>query len=124
MKLDVEVLGIASVKKFLKIDDRFDKRRAFARAAVVVQNNAKDRAPVKNGHLRRNISYEATDHDATIGVSLDIVPYAWYQEAGTSKMPAHPYLRPGLEASASYIGDIFRDELQKAVSNRANGGTK
>lgn len=124
MKIGVQVLGIASVKNYLDIDNRFDTRRAFTRAAAVVQNNAKDRAPWRTGHLRRNISYEATDHDATIGVSLGIVPYAWYQEAGTSKMRAHPYLRPGLEASAKQIGDIFRQELQEAVHERVAGGTK
>lgn len=122
MKVKMEVLGIASVKKFLNVDSRFDKQRAFTRSAMVVQRNAKDRAPVRTGHLRRNIDYEATAKEAVIGVSLDIVPYAWYQEAGTVYMPAHPYLRPGLEASAKTIGDIFRQELQKAVHARATGG--
>ena len=122
MNVKMQVLGIASVKKFLNIDDRFDKLAAFRRAGRVVQNNAKDRAPWRTGHLSRNIDSEATENEAVIGVSLAIVPYAWYQEAGTSKMPAHPYLRPGLEASAKQIGDIFRDELQKAVHARVTGG--
>ena len=118
MKLKVEVLGIANVKRYLAITDRFDTKATFARAARVVANNAKDRAPYRTGHLSRNISYEATDHDATIGVNLGIVPYAWYQEAGTSKMPAHPYLRPGLEASAKAIGDIFREAVQEATGGK------
>lgn len=122
MNVKMQVLGIASVKKFLNIDDRFDKLAAFRRAGRVVQNNAKDRAPWRTGHLSRNIDSVATEDEAVIGVSLGIVPYAWYQEAGTSKMPAHPYLRPGLEASAKQIGDIFRDELQKAVHARVAGG--
>ena len=122
MNVKMQVLGIASVKKFLNIDDRFDKLAAFRRAGRVVQNNAKDRAPWRTGHLSRNIDSVATEDEAVIGVSLAIVPYAWYQEAGTSKMPAHPYLRPGLEASAKQIGDIFRDELQKAVHSRVTGG--
>lgn len=122
MKVRMQVLGIASVKKFLDIDDRFDKLAAFRRAGRVVANNAKDRAPWRTGHLSRNIDSVATEDEAVIGVSLGIVPYAWYQEAGTSKMPAHPYLRPGLEASAKQIGDIFRDELQKAVHARVTGG--
>lgn len=124
MKVKMEVVGIASVKKFLNVDSRFDKQRAFTRSAMVVQRNAKDRAPVRTGHLRRNIDYDANANEAVIGVSLDIVPYAWYQEAGTVYMPAHPYLRPGLEASAKAIGDIFRQELQKAVHARATGGNK
>lgn len=152
MKIGVQVLGIASVKKYLDIDNRFDTRRAFTRAAAVVQNNAKDRAPVDTGHLRRNISSVATENEAVIGVSLAIVPYAaaiefgsvphwtsvknleeWARKHGINPYalqrsiahkgtPAHPYLRPGLEASAKQIGDIFRDELQKAVHARVAGG--
>lgn len=122
MRIEAKVLGIASVKKYLDIDSRFDTLAAFRRAGHVVQNNAKDRAPWRTGHLSRNIDSEATKDEAVIGVSLAIVPYAWYQEAGTSKMPAHPYLRPGLEASANQIGAIFRDELQKAVHERVTGG--
>ena len=124
MKVKMEVLGIASVKKFLDVDSRFDTHAAFLRSARLVQRNAKDRAPVDTGHLRRNIDYRATSDMAVIGVSLDVVPYAWYQEAGTVYMPAHPYLRPGLEASAKGIGDIFRFELQKAVHERVTGGNK
>ena len=122
MKISVAINGLYSVRKFIRIDDRFDRLAAFRRAGRVVANNAKDRAPWRTGHLSRNISYEADEDRAEIGVSLDIVPYAWYQEAGTSKMPAHPYLRPGLEASTNQIDAIFRDELQKAVHARATGG--
>lgn len=152
MNVRMQVLGIASVKKFLDIDDRFDKLAAFRRAGNVVQNNAKDRAPVDTGHLRRNISSVATEDEAVIGVSLAIVPYAaavefgsaphwtsvknldeWAKKHGINPYalqrsiahngtPAHPYLRPGLEASAKQIGDIFRDELQKAVHARVTGG--
>lgn len=124
MKVKMEVLGIASVKKFLDVDSRFDTHAAYLRSARLVQRNAKDRAPVDTGRLRRNIDYRATSDMAVIGVSLDVVPYAWYQEAGTVYMPAHPYLRPGLEASAKGIGDIFRQELQKAVHERVTGGNK
>lgn len=124
MKVTAEVLGIASVKKYLAITDRFDRLSAFRRSGRVVQNNAKDRAPYRTGHLSRNIDSNATENEAVIGVSLNIVPYAWYQEAGTSKMPAHPYLRPGLEASAKQIGDIFREEIQEAVHARVSGGNK
>lgn len=122
MNIKIAVQGMYSVKRFLKIDDRFDTLSAYRRAGRVVMNNAKDRAPWRTGHLSRNISYEATPTYAEIGVSLDIVPYAWYQEAGTSRMRAHPYLRPGLEASTQQIDAIFREELQKAVHARITGG--
>lgn len=122
MRIDVQVIGEQSVKKYLEITERFDKLNAFRRAGRVVMNNARDRAPWRTGHLARNISYTASENEAEIGVSLDIVPYAWYQEAGTTKMAAHPYLRPGLEASTKQIQAIFRDEVQKAVHNQVTGG--
>lgn len=115
MTATVEVLGVLNVKKFLDSTQNFDRRAAYQRSARIVTRNAKLRAPFKTGHLRRNIEYESTDKEAEIGVSLTIVPYAWYQEAGTSKMPAHPYLRPGLKASRKAITAIFQDELDKAT---------
>lgn len=119
MKLSVKVLGQMRVNDYLNLDARFDKRRAFTRAGLQVEHSARMKSPYRTGHLRRNIVSQADDKEAEIGVDLNVVPYAWYQEAGTSRMSAHPYLRPGLESSRNAIVRIFQDEMHKAI----NGGT-
>lgn len=115
MSIKVEVLGEYSVKQYLGSAQSFNRRRAFTRAGLAVETSARLKAPVRTGHLRRNIVSTATENEAEIGVDLNVVPYAWYQEAGTSKMQAHPYLRPALESRKTAIDAIFKDEISKAI---------
>ncbi len=55
-------------------------------------------APVETGALRDSIAaHPGTDAKASSQIIAD-VPYAAFQEFGTSIMPAHPFLRPALDA--------------------------
>lgn len=118
MNVGIKIFGTANVQQYLNVTPRINRLRAFQRAGLRVEQNARMKAPYRTGHLRRNITTEATVNQAEIGVSLDVVPYAWYQEAGTSKMPAHPYLRPGLESSRKEIAAVFIDEINKATRSK------
>ncbi len=122
MKITTEVLGTVGVKQLIDSAPNFNKKRAFERAGLAVETSARRKAPYRTGHLRRNIvsevlnAYAKTGNPrAEIGVDLNVVPYAWYQEEGTSNMPAHPYLRPGLESQRNTIVAIFQDEIQKSI---------
>lgn len=113
--MKIEVLGQFRVGNYLNTAQNFDKLRAFQRAGLAVETSARRKAPYRTGHLRRNIVSEATEKCAEIGVDLNVVPYAWYQEAGTSRMQAHPYLRPALASRRPAIIAIFKDEINKAI---------
>lgn len=115
MRVGVEVLNEMAVSDYLDISGRFNRRRAFTRAGLAVETSARFKAPEDTGHLKRNITSVATNDYAEIGVSLTVVPYAWYQEAGTSRMQAHPYLRPALESRRPAILAIFKDEIDRAA---------
>lgn len=123
MKISVQVLGEVGVSEYLGRAQNFNRQQAFSRAGLAVETSARRKAPYRTGHLRRNIvsevhnaySKKAKDTYAEIGVDLNVVPYAWYQEAGTSRMQAHPYLRPALEAQRPAIAAIFKDEINKAI---------
>ena len=119
MKLNVKVLGQVNVANYVKTAANFDRLRAFQRAGLAVETSARLKAPYRTGHLRRNIVSEATENQAEIGVDLNVVPYAWYQEAGTSRMRAHPYLRPGLASRRESIVSIFKDEISKSIKGAA-----
>lgn len=74
-------------------------KEAKARALEIVggkaETYAKQLAPVDTGNLRNSITHEQLDEDTeVIGTNVE---YAPYQELGTSKMPAHPFLRPAAE---------------------------
>lgn len=93
-------------------------RDAVYAGALVIENEAKLRAPVLTGTLRRSINTQVENRGelrvvARIGPNTD---YAAFLEFGTSRMAARPYMRPALdskraEATATVIR-IFADAMR------------
>lgn len=84
--------------------------RIVRAVADEVVNEAKQRAPVRTGNLRRSYHREPVD-ELTQRVGTD-VEYAPYVEFGTSKMAARPHFTPALEKGRRLMraraGDLFR----------------
>jgi HK97 gp10 family phage protein len=85
---------------------------------MVAQNDAKRRAPVLTGTLRRSIHIEDKgSHVVAVGTN---VPYARRMEFGFAatdsrgrrfNQPARPYLRPALDENRSQMEREFSDAL-------------
>lgn len=78
---------------------------AVSAGALVIEADAKRRAPVLTGNLRRSIHHEVvlqTESRAVATVGTD-VEYAGYVEFGTSRMAAQPYLRPAADENTAAI---------------------
>lgn len=74
--------------------------KELARRAIRVESAAKRLAPVDTGRLRSSITWRLErDSAGLMAVVGTNVHYAPYQEFGTSRMPAHPFLRPALMAA-------------------------
>lgn len=108
--------------------------RALTAGALLIQNEAKRRAPYQTGNLRRSIHIgghddlnpeganiigkgpspvpepEIGETRASVYVGTD-VEYAGWVELGTSKMTAQPYLRPAADTQ----GDAIRGEAAAAL---------
>jgi len=101
---------------------RADKyiRAAMQRSVLLVERGAKMKAPVDTGRLRSSITGEVRGVGAdVVGVVGSNVEYAPYQEFGTSRMRAHPYLRPAFqEAKASILG-FFSEALERLAEEIA-----
>lgn len=65
---------------------------AVAKAAHDIEAGAKAEAPIDTGALRNSI--QANPEGALAWVIAVGIEYGIYQEFGTSKMPAHPFLIP------------------------------
>lgn len=86
---------------------------ALKAGALIIQNEAKQRAPYKTGTLRRSIHTEMRSKaQAVVGTDVE---YAVYQEFGTSKMKAHPYLRPALDEKQQEVLDKINNIIKAEV---------
>lgn len=65
------------------------------KVADCVLSSAQRLAPVRTGRLRDSLK-KVRDSDGIL-VGTDTVPYAIFQELGTMRMKAQPYLRPSLD---------------------------
>lgn len=88
---------------------RREMGKRHAAAGMVVQNEAKRRAPVDTGRLKASITHEAEEGGVIIGTNT---PYAIYQELGTRYMNPQPYLVPGLLSSVPTLQRIYGREME------------
>ena len=86
------------------------KLRALEKIGILVEGRAAKNAPVDTGRLRNSITHETEQDYAIIGTNVE---YAPFQELGTSRMEAQPYLRPAVDQSQGDIKKILEQELGK-----------
>lgn len=83
-----------------EVEERLKRKIAgrLARIALEIEGEAKRLAPVDTGNLKSSLRTEKADPDGlSVLVGSFGVNYAAYQEFGTSRMKAQPYLRPAVE---------------------------
>jgi HK97 gp10 family phage protein len=85
-------------KALNKLINELDPRAGMIvrKGAFDVKAGAQDRAPVATGFLRNSI--EAVEKNILLWWVEVGAEYGIYQELGTHKMRAHPFLIPALEA--------------------------
>lgn len=111
----VRIEGLGRLRRKLGILTEREKdavRREIKRAALNVQNGARERVPVDTGRLRNSIAH-VIDLDGMRAVIGTNVEYAPYVELGTFRASAQPYLFPALEAEKPKI----RARLRKALND-------
>jgi HK97 gp10 family phage protein len=119
-------------------------RRAVSAGAVPIRDEAKVRARKKTGEMARDIQikrekdtkgemsakysvYVRTGKKSRLSGrarGVDKNSFYWiFQELGTSKMPAHPFLRPAFESrkeeAVKTIGEKLDEGIQKAARELA-----
>lgn len=122
-------------------------RRATSAGAAIVRNDARKRAPVDTGEMKRDIMMKRTK-DAkggpTVGSNyvvyvrsgkksraagkkrnVDRDSYYWkFVEFGTAKAPAQPFLRPAFEANKAAAVTAIGDSLNTTIQAAAQEGNR
>jgi len=90
--------------------------QAMQESVLWVERDAKRFAPVDTGTLRASIAsmVEGAVKDEIRGIVGSNVEYAPFQEMGTSKMDANPFLMPAVEKNRDRILKRFRKAVQDA----------
>ena len=88
------------------------------RAAVRVRRRQKELAPELSGDLKKSISYQIRGtrwrRTAVVGPKLS-KKYAIYQEVGTARMRANPYVQPSLNNEDQRIADDLNKLLRESM---------
>lgn len=115
-KTRVEVDGVEQLKSnFKKISKTASNEveQALINGALMVERDAKIKAPVDTGRLRQSLSYQEENFGSKnpavkVGTNVDYAPPV---EFGTSKMAARPFLRPAFNENK----DKILKEIAKAM---------
>ena len=114
-------------------------RAATSAGAALIRDEAKARAPVDTGEMKRDIQMKRDRESATYravysvyvragkksrlsgkarGVDKD--SYYWrFVEFGTCKMAARPFMRPAFEAQKEAAVEAIRDKLAQRIAEEA-----
>lgn len=98
-----------------KVKEAFEEQilQALEGIGATVTMRAKDKAPVDTGALQADIRYEVAPEESAVYIgNTKEIPYAVYQELGTSKMQAHPYLKPACMESKGAIQRIVKGTMK------------
>jgi HK97 gp10 family phage protein len=120
-------------------------RAATSAGAVLIRNDARARAPVDTGEMKKDIQQKRErDTKGEMSAKYSVFvrsgkksrlsgkarniqkdSFYWkFQEFGTSKMPAQPFMRPAFEAmkeaAVARVGEVLDERIQKEAQRLAN----
>lgn len=81
---------------------------ALEAVGLTCERKAKELAPVDTGNLRNSLTHLVDDTTVYIGTNVE---YGKYQELGTYKMKAQPFLRPAVEQNIGEYQRIIQANL-------------
>lgn len=125
MKANVEFKGLKELQR--DIDEAMKDlppglQGAMQKATLVVEREAKIRAPVDTGRLRASIASEVRAIGGGVqGIVGSVVEYAPYVELGTKYMRPRPYLGAALEAKMNEILQILEGFVNRIVTKIERG---
>jgi HK97 gp10 family phage protein len=106
-RIAAKFLAAATIVPAVAVPSALDK------AALLVVRSAKQKAPFDTGALRGQIDpSRPSANEADVTSHAD---YSIYQEVGTYKMAAHPYMRPALDENKDQIEELLGHSVMAAV---------
>lgn len=135
--MSIEFRGLEEVLESIEeLADTTKIEAGLAKAALIVERAAKQKAPKGVGELRRSITSKVEDLEGVVYTPLEYAPYVEYgtglfaENGGrkdvpwnykddkgewhtTSGMKPQPYMRPALNENREEIVRVIKEEMQK-----------
>lgn len=111
--MQIHIEGLDNARDMLKeYSGKIETKlhRGLVMGTRIVQSEARAECPVDTGALRRSIHGQV---DGTTGIVGSNCEYAAYQEFGTCKMAAQPYLVPALKSRQSDVIAAIAAEFKR-----------
>jgi HK97 gp10 family phage protein len=86
--------------------------------ALTLQKFSMENAPIKTGFLRNSHESRQVENGAEMVVKAH---YAYYQEFGTSRMKANPFVRPAIDEHSLDIVKAVGEQVEKEIKEKTNG---
>ena len=124
----INVEGLDELEKqFDRLIDTSKKKvmmKALNAGVAPIKKEAKAKAPVKTGLLKKSIRSKQMKYTDKPSVGIYVAGkayYWWFIENGTSKMAAAPFLRPAADSKHEEGIEKFKEKL-KAEIDKVTGG--
>ena len=110
MQIRIEGLE-AAIEAFNSYAESTTERlsQGIAEGCMIVEGEAIAEAPEDTGALRESIHSQMNGLTGTVGTNIE---YAIYQEFGTYKMRAHPFLVPALKSKKEEVINTIKENLK------------
>ena len=118
----VRIEGLDELEKqFDRLIDTSKKKvmqKALNAAAAPIKKEAKAKAPIKTGLLKKSIRSKQMKHTEkpSVGIFINMKAYYWYfLEYGTSKMSAQPFMRAAVDAKYEEGVNKFKVKMKEEI---------
>lgn len=119
-KYSIKVAGSSKLKNQLKQlpeDLRAGLKLAVKASAAAIKADAKKRAPVESGNLKKSIRYRVDPDGLGATVRVDEF-YGRFVEYGTTSQDPQPFMTPAAEAERTRFPGRISDDVRKAIGLR------
>lgn len=114
IEITYDVKGVEEFKAAMKQFDSGMQRQVHERLAnwaADVKASARQRVPVKTGHLRSSIYSKISEWVAEVGAEAT---YAMFVELGTRYMRARPFIYPAVQEGLPKLEAIICEAIETA----------
>lgn len=129
----------ADVMRILQKASKMDLEKPLTKACLLIENAAKEKAPVRSGELRNSITHDVSGNVGEVGTGLSYAPYVeygtglfssqgngrkdvpWYycdasgQWHATYGQKPQPFLIPAYEENKGQVIKILKDYIKEEL---------